>query len=390
MTPPRHLLTVWNPGYASDALDAHLEVLLGWAELASRGEADPEEIYVWWAKLRSTNREQPELPHAAEISGLQHQILSAVETHLYLTDYRSVYVALLDEITADDVLVDTPAEADHMPHYYHGRQADFWFCITDVRQLVADDTPAVIAELQKLRNTRYHDRPVSLYGGMVDLPLIVTRESEVSWFSDRGTLTGGRLWAEHDAELRGETGRMSAELRDNLLGRDLWARLEPTTRAFLASAEAGFRQRRSDPRFDFSGVALGYAKAVETELNALLFPALNRVLKDVAYTQREARDEGRAIDLGRPVPHQTLGALRRLLEHDGTVRRYVPVALGPAAGWLTQQLPAQLGRIEELRNPGAHSETVARGEAERLREMVLGIGCYGLIVRLGEVGRRGV
>ena len=33
----------------------------------------------------------------------------------------------------------------------------------------------MIAELKLLRNPEYHDRPVSLYGGMVDLPLIVVR-----------------------------------------------------------------------------------------------------------------------------------------------------------------------------------------------------------------------
>jgi hypothetical protein len=31
---PSHLLTVWNPAYAEDALDAHLRVLLRWAERA--------------------------------------------------------------------------------------------------------------------------------------------------------------------------------------------------------------------------------------------------------------------------------------------------------------------------------------------------------------------
>ena len=31
------------------------------------------------------------------------------------------------------------------------------------------DTPAVIAQLRKLRNVRYHDRPALLYGGIVDL-----------------------------------------------------------------------------------------------------------------------------------------------------------------------------------------------------------------------------
>jgi hypothetical protein len=52
--PPRHLLTLWNPSYAEDALDAHLRVLLRWAE-RSRHPADaasPEEdVYVWWATV---------------------------------------------------------------------------------------------------------------------------------------------------------------------------------------------------------------------------------------------------------------------------------------------------------------------------------------------------
>ena len=49
---------------------------------------------------------------------------------------------------------------------------------------MAEGTPAVIEELKRLRRTRYHDRPVSLCGGMMDLPLVVTRPDEVSWFFD--------------------------------------------------------------------------------------------------------------------------------------------------------------------------------------------------------------
>ena len=103
MITPRHLLTVWNPSYAEDALDAHLRVLLRWAE-RSRDPADaasPEEdVYVWWAKIRSPRRDG-ELPHAAEIAAIQSQIDDGVETHLYLTDYRSLYVGQLGEVTAD-------------------------------------------------------------------------------------------------------------------------------------------------------------------------------------------------------------------------------------------------------------------------------------------------
>jgi hypothetical protein len=97
VTVPRHLLTVWNPSYADSIMDAHLEVLLGWAERHREGKAEPEERYVWWAKLRSPNRQQP-LPHTSEILAIQEAIERGEETHLYLTDYRSLYVGHLGSV----------------------------------------------------------------------------------------------------------------------------------------------------------------------------------------------------------------------------------------------------------------------------------------------------
>jgi hypothetical protein len=82
-------------------------------------------------------------------------------------------------------------------------QADFWFRLLDLRLLVADDTVLTIEELKKLRNERYHGRPISLYGGMVELPLIVTREDGVSWFGEEEALRDGQLWAQRAAGLSG-------------------------------------------------------------------------------------------------------------------------------------------------------------------------------------------
>jgi len=193
---PRHLLAVWNPSYADDPMDAHIRVLLHWVERRRRGEAGEEDVYVWWARIRSPNR-RDDLPHLPDVLALQQQIDDGVETHLYLTDYRSLYVGLLDEITGDDVLREWPDEADHMPAYYRGQRVDVWFRLLDIRRIVADDTLAVIEELRKLRNVHYHDRPVSLYGGMTNLPLVLTRDEEVRWFRDTATLLDGRLWVEH-------------------------------------------------------------------------------------------------------------------------------------------------------------------------------------------------
>jgi len=244
---PRHLLTVWNPSYADDAMDEHVPVFLDWARRYSTGEAEADEVHVWWAKLRSPNRVGP-LEHAPDVLALQEQISTGIETHVYLTDYRSLYVAHLEEITDDDVPGEYPDERENMPAYYEGKPADFWFRLADIRRLVANEAPAVIAELRKLRNVRYHDRPVSLYGGIVDLPLVVRAEEEPAWFADTATVLDGRLWVEYEAQYRGETERIAQKLRDNLLGAAVWSRLEATTRSFLASAEAVFRARRSSTR----------------------------------------------------------------------------------------------------------------------------------------------
>jgi hypothetical protein len=376
----RHLLTVWNPSYADSIMDAHLEVLLGLAD-RREGDAEPEDPYVWWAKIKSPNRQQP-LPHIADILAIQEQIDRGEETHLYLTDYRSLYVAHLDEITADDVAAETPDEVAHMPRYYVGQQADFWFRLADIRLLVADDSVATIEELKKLRNVRYHGRPVSLYGGMVELPLIVTREDGVAWFSDAGALTDGRLWAQHDAEMRGETERMARELRDNLIGRKLWVALEPATRNFLASAEAVFRARRDDPRFDFSGPAIGYTKAVETELNALIFPVLRKALRKAQLADREVVIEGRAVDVGGEVRHQSLGTLKNLLQRNDIVRGAIRRQLPGDAAWLLDALPSQLAGLVELRNPAAHGDRASREAVSDAREEVLGVGVKGLVVQI--------
>jgi hypothetical protein len=98
--------------------------------------------------------------------------------------------------------------------------------------------------------------------------------------------------------------------------------------------------------------------------------------------------DGSRLDLGRNVPHQSLGTILHLLEKDATVGR----ALGQAfphdvAGWLRSRAPLELRGIVELRNPAAHTEVVDRDRCTRMRDSVLGIGCEGLLVRVAR-GKR--
>ena len=127
------------------------------------------------------------------------------------------------------------------------------------------------------------------------------------------------------------------------------------------------RRHRDDPHFDFSPAAVEYAKAIEVETNQLLRPGLLLI------------GEGR---------HQTLGWLARTLKDaPQPLATWLATRFGARKSWLTGELAPRLDAIAELRNPGAHGESVNRVRASSLRDDTLGIGQEGLIVQLVRLAR---
>jgi hypothetical protein len=379
----RHLVAVWNPAYA-DAMDETIQLLLARAREHGDGKREADDVFVWWGKIKSTNRQKP-LEHLKDILAIDGSLGpddSEEEVHLYLTDYRSLYVGHVGEITADDVR----AEDDGgVPSFYtkNNHHCDCWFRLFDIRRLVADDTLGVIEELKKLSNTAYNDRPVSLYGGMVDLPLIVTRQDDAHFFGDddRASLTDGQYWVEFDAQRSG-VGQMERELRDNLLGESTWSALDPAARTFIATAETVFRSHRNDPAFDFSPIVIDLAKAFEVQANAVL----RRALSSVAPKDRTCVVDGTSRDVarGHMIP---LGQLARLLAEEESLNKRLKASL-VNGDWFTAQLPPILKDLSERRNPAAHSSRISAAQASEIRNRLLGIGSQGVIVELAKVRRR--
>ncbi len=381
----RHLLGVWNPSYESDAMDAHIAVLLRQARAFAEQKIPEDEVYVWWGKLRSKYRQEP-LPHFDDILALD-DVLNAeheadgVECHLYLTDYRSLYVAHLGAISKDDVR-DDASERAQIPSYYMDRElhADCWFQLWDIRRLVLDDTMAVSQELRKLRDTRYHDMRVSLYGGMRDLPLIVTRPDDVRWFDPgtRSQLTDGHYWVEFDAERAG-TGEIQRDLRDNRFGATLWGNLDPAARGFIATAEQLFRTHRNDAAFDLSMVIVDFAKAFEVQVNRIVRTSLASAPPEVRYINID----GRSKDLVRDGPWG-LGELAIAIGEDRWRNDWFKKHLHNGE-WFAVSLPPVMDEIRRIRNDGAHGTLVERERIVAIRSRILGIGCVGNLVELAAL-----
>jgi hypothetical protein len=375
--PTRHLVTVWNPSYAN-AMDETIQLLLDRARDFRAGKIrEEDDVFVWWGKIRSGHR-QTKLPHLDEVLAIEADIDSETdprEVHLYITDYRSLYVAHVGEITRDDV----HADGDGVPAFYRDKDCDCWFRLFDIRRLVTDDTVEVVEQLKQLANTRYNGMPVSIYGGMVDLPIIATRKEEVTWFDDdaRASLTGGQYWVEFDAQRSG-VGRMERELRDNLLGEKTWAALDPAVRSFIATAETLFRNHRDDPAFDFTPVVIAFAKAFEVQVNIIL----RRALSSVAPKDRTYAIDGTSRDIARG-QNLTLGQLARLIADEQHLNTFLKKRLN--GDWFTTSLPPILRDLGERRNPAAHSDRVPSAKAAELRNRLLGVGQLGALVELTRV-----
>jgi hypothetical protein len=373
----RHLVTVWNPSYASNAMDEHLRVLREWGRRYTEREIGDEDVYVWWGQVKSSNRQQP-LANLGDALAVGSQEEDG-EMHLYLTDYSALYVGELLEVTDAEL---PESESEHVPSYYRDRdlRCDLWFKLGDIRRLVVDDTLGVVEELKKLRNVHYNDRPVSIYGGMVNLPLVVTRADGAEFFDpeQREALAGDKLWAEFDAELGSGIARVERDLRENRFGDALWYALEPAARTFVATGEKLYREHRDDPAFDFAPVLTSFAKAIEVQANAVLRRTFGRLPR----AARLANVGGSTVDLAE---HRalSLGELAHVIRGERTLNEGLGAVIDDR-GWFRGSLPAIVADLAGARNAGAHSAVIDRATATHWRNRLVGVGCEGDLVSLAK------
>ena len=250
----------------------------------------------------------------------------------------------------------------------------------DIRALVRDDLEGVAAELALLRNTRYHDRPLSMYGGMVDLPLLAARPDDRCFFGDaeRDLLADGALWARFDAE-QGGVGALEATLRDDHFGARAWSALDASARRFLSMAERTMREHRRDPAADLSPVLVGYGKAIEAHTNELL----RRAMRSAPEAARRVKvgDATRMLPDALPL---TLGQIAYVLGGEPALGEHLRRVLEHGA-FFTGEFAVVLDAFAQARNPAAHGDTISRDKVVQWRDRLLGVGADSVIRRLAEV-----
>ena len=162
-------------------------------------------------------------------------------------------------------------------------------------------------------------------------------------------------------------------------GTNAWNGLDPAARAFIAAAEKMFRDHRHDAAFDFSGVVIDYAKAFEVQVNTLLRRVMPGANRDARYVDVG----GKTVDIltGPPL---SLRQLAHAISENKPLNDWLKRRLDPRE-WVAVSLPPILDNLASYRNPAAHATRISREEVVVLRDSLVGVGCMGRLVELGNV-----
>ncbi|MCV6607454.1 MAG: ATP-binding protein, partial [Campylobacterales bacterium] len=104
------LLVIYNPYYQKDVIDQHLRIL--------RSSQEPDSAKVAFGKILSKLRDKKH-PFDNELQEIFSAVSSTEPIQLFITDFSSLYVGKVVEITQEDCF-------DIAPEYYQEHEIEYW------------------------------------------------------------------------------------------------------------------------------------------------------------------------------------------------------------------------------------------------------------------------
>ena len=355
----RHVLAVWNPEIKPDTIELHAEKL-----------RRSSEARVWWARIYLGT---PEKRKTARVSLGPLNELDALARQerlvLFVTDFSSLHALQIDRVGDE-----RDADDDDLPDYLRAHQLLHAFRARDMRVVSHDRLATLTWMRENLGVLRLEDRAIDPARYRVDpykslnwaWPIEVEGPEIEDFFPRAGT--AGSRWVDRPDTLH--PPRMAAAVqRLERSHRDIWLRLAPESRLFLATADVVRRETR-EMDFDPSPTLVGITRAVERELRDGVFlpivaagraghPAGPAFATTYAQLDRELREE--------PAKVLTLGAMPIVA---GKLRDWLGVhpALAPLC---ERDFIRWLGELARIRNDASHGRIVDPGDCRALVDSVL-------------------
>lgn len=391
MTAPIHFYLTFNPflnqGYDPGFTQAH-----EFYEYLKDAIKKDSNSYAYWGKMIAKDRESKlDIAPFSKIIETNNQ--NGHATHLYITDFTNLWVGKVIEVKKNI------GQDFKTLSFYKDKNVDVWFKITDfyLLEYTSEETASKLSELYI--DNEYNELKImglSPFTTAIKYPAIIHDLSEEMYFDEAEEKL---ILKFRPAVNNSSVSKVIKNLHDYSFPESMYAHIPVAAKSEIESAEIDmFEQRHHNmPRIAFS-----YLKALEIVVNDLVIHHLKRkgfgenffVKANEMPPKLYLEDPGSdgVVTLGHFHRNYSIGQILYFIERCQKSNNFMfKKAFAdhvPFLNFLMKDFARIIkeNKLIEIRGVLAHNDTASVSDKDfsAIRNLILGVGCKGLIYSLYE------
>jgi len=351
----QNLLILYNPYYQKNVIKEHLEVLI------KNGEVTFGKLK---SKLKSTSH-----PFEEKLQELIQNVNEENYLQLFLTDYSSIYVAKVVQVSTNDL-------SHKAPEYYKNYDVEAWFLIDDMYEIIRNDFESVRDKiLSNFTTPNYGNHTFALYGNSYVYPLIIEQKNEIDYFLDIENKLYKNIY-------KSEEYLKYKNILQEYVFDDLIYAMHPRSLDNIISAEIEYQHYKKDLTYDFNSIIIKYSKVIELEIYLFLkelFKVIYDDIKNITYTLQGINFTMNDFFSYKP----NLGTMRKLLKTPKIKSAVFDRFNDRNFTFFTlQTLPNFIKNFQDIRNESVHGKSASLEDAFDIRSKILGIKTFSILSEL--------
>lgn len=385
MSAPVHFYLTFNPylnAYPSGQTQAHEFYDL----LVDEIKKNPNATLAWGKMIGADREHNPPMDIVEKILELNKSL--GLATHLYISDFQNLWVGKVKAVTKDKT------KALKTLSFYEGKKVELWFELSDFTLLTytPEETANRLSELY-IEND-FHELQIdglSPFTTGVRLPAFIQDLRGEQFFDELEE--GEKLCLRANSGLNAESSRRVLEsIQHYVFPEAMYKKIPHAAKTEIESAELDIIEHRYH---NMKKNAMTYIKALEIVINDLTIGHLKRsgfgnefFVKPDSMPPKLYMEAGAGLA---PINKwhknysitQLIYLVERCIEQNNFCFKRAFAEHKPFIQWMTKDLVPVLKNnyLLEIRGTLAHNDSNAIEEKDAIvvRNLILGIGCQGLI-----------
>ncbi len=389
MTSPIHFYLTFNPHLNDHEEPHYTQAHEFYEKLLLYVKSNPEDAHLWWGKMIGQERESS-LKNETFQKVLEANKKLNSSTHLYITDFNNLWVGKVEEISTEK-----PKKLNTLD-FYEGKKVEVWFKITDFTLLEHHIESTVVKLTELYIDNEFSDLKIdeiSPYTTAIRYPAFVQDLSEEAYFDEIDESEHSHLILQtHPAINNMASLQVLKYIHAYALPEKIYNKLPHAARAEIEIAEIDVLENR---HHNNKRIAFSYIKAFEIIMNDLVIHHLKREgfgneffvnpksMPPKLYFEASDAD---CVPISQFQKNYSIGQLIYFVQKGHQMNFCMKKAFNahrPFVDFVTGELSTFLkqNKILEIRGILAHgeSDSVSIHDAMAIRNLMLGIGCKGLI-----------